>query len=92
VRRFELLRGLCTLAEVDGFDSDDIVRALCHHLLGDVVWEGAKVPDIIGALSVTEALTFARMCDVVTTGDVAIHWTDDRRCIVSASVAEGVAA
>jgi hypothetical protein len=92
VRRFEILRGLCELAESDGFDTDDVVRAITWHILGDIVWQGPKVADILGALSLTEASRFARMCDVLTTGNVAIAWTLEGRCEISASVLDEVAA
>jgi hypothetical protein len=87
-RRMEIYRGLCELAESDGFDTDDVVKGITWHILGDIVWQGPKVPDILGALSLTEASRFARMCDIVTTGDVAVHWTDDRRMVFSASLVE----
>jgi hypothetical protein len=91
-RRMAIYRGLCELAESDGFDNDNIVKGICVHILGDIVWQGPKVADILGALSLTEASRFARMCDVVTTGDVAIAWTLEGRCEISASVLDGVAA
>jgi hypothetical protein len=88
VRRMAIYRGLCELAESDGFDTDDVIKGICAHILGDIVWHGPTVADILGALSLTEASRFARMCDVVTTGDIAVHWTDDRRMVFSASLVE----
>jgi len=89
VRRFELLRGLCQLAET-GFDTDDMVRA-CAALttLGDDAWRrGTKVADVVAAMTLADAVRFAKACDIVTTGDVAIAWELDGRAVISPSVME----
>jgi hypothetical protein len=92
-RRMELLRGLCELGESDGFDTDDMVRAIAAVSgLGDAAWQTRRIADVVGALTLEEAVTFAKVADVVTTGDVAIRWELDGRCVLSASVVEGVAA
>jgi hypothetical protein len=94
LRRFEILRGLCELAEADGFDTDDIVRACAAVTsLGDDAWRrGAKVADVLAAMTLADAVLFAKVCQVVTTGDVAMAWTLEGRCVLSASVVEMVVA
>ena len=91
VRRFELLRGLCALAE-SGYNNDDMVRAVVHHLLGDIVWQGATAAAVVAALDHQEAVRFARMCDTLAgAGDVSLRYTTDGRAVLEPSVL-GVAA
>lgn len=91
VRRFALLRGLCTLAET-GYHNDDIVKAIAHHILGDIVWQGATAAAIVAALDVDEAARFARMCDTLAAaGDVSLRYELDGRAVLEPSVI-GVAA
>jgi hypothetical protein len=87
VRRFELLRGLCALAE-GGFDDDNCVRAIAWHILGDIAWQVAAVVDVIAALDVDEARRFALIADVVATGEVAMAWTPEHRLMISPSVVD----
>jgi hypothetical protein len=91
VRRFELLRGLCALAEA-GFDNDDMVWAIAHHILGDIVWQGAPAAAVVAALDLEEAARFARMCDALAgAANVSLRYTDDGRAVLEPSVL-GVAA
>jgi hypothetical protein len=86
VRRFELLRGLCALAEA-GFDNDDMVRAVAHHILGDIVWDGAPAAAVVAALDLDEAARFARMCDALAgAANVSLRYTDDGRAVLEPSV------
>jgi hypothetical protein len=92
VRRFEILRGLAWLA-LNGFDNDDTVRAIAAlTTLGDDAWRaGVTVAALLGAMTVADATRFALVADIVATGDVAMHWTTDGRCVISPSVLERVA-
>lgn len=77
LRRFELIRGLVTLGQ-RGDDDDELVRVLVHHVTGD---DAALFPIIqpghaLGALDATEAHAFAELAAQVTTGKVALTFTD----------------
>jgi hypothetical protein len=92
VRRFEILRGLAWLA-LNGFNDDDTVRAIAAlTTIGDDAWRpGMTVAALLGAMTVADATRFALVADIVATGDVAMHWTTDGRCVISPSVLEDVA-
>jgi hypothetical protein len=92
VRRFEILRGLAWLA-LNGFNDDDTVRGIAAlTTIGDDAWRpGMTVAALLGAMTVADATRFALVADIVATGDVAMHWTTDGRCVISPSVLEDVA-
>jgi len=92
VRRFEILRGLAWLA-LNGFNDDDTVRAIATLTsIGDDAWRpGTTVPALLASMTVADATRFALVADIVATGDVAMHWTTDGRCVISPSVLEDVA-
>jgi hypothetical protein len=92
VRRFEILRGLAWLA-LNGFNDDDTVRGIATLTsIGDDAWRpGMTVAALLGAMTVADATRFALVADIVATGDVAMHWTTDGRCVISPSVLEDVA-
>jgi hypothetical protein len=93
-RRLRLLEGLCALAEGDGFDTDDMVRACAAVTsLGDDAWrQGNKVADVVAAMTLADAEMFARVAPIVASGMVAMAWELDGRCVLSASVVDEVAA
>jgi len=88
VRRMELLRGLCELAEA-GYNDDDMARAVAEHVIGDAAWQGSTVADMLASLDITEATRWAQLCDVLTsTANVALHWDLDGRAHVTPSIVE----
>lgn len=87
VRRFEILRGLCILAEA-GFDNDDAARAVLAAILGDIVWQQVPVADAVAALDVEEAKRFARICDAVTASLAPFEFPDDGRTVIDPKVLE----
>ena len=85
-RRMELLRGLCTLAEF-GYDNDDMARAVMAHVIGDEVWQGATVADLLGQLDLGDARLFASICDALAGhANVALHYQLDGRAVLSPSL------
>lgn len=79
VRRFEIVRGLTILAEGESSAQDDVARAICASILGDVAhFPSVTVGHVLGSLDATEAARFAARCDVlVTTNDARGSITDD---------------
>lgn len=74
VRRYEIIRGLVALCDGDDrFADDDILRGLLELVIGDVAQFPAVTPGAaLGSLNVHEAATFARHCDQLVDGDLAV--------------------
>ena len=76
-RRFEIVRGLTILAETESTCDDEIVRAICASILGDVAqFPSVTVGHVVGSLNADEAATFARRCDALAAGE-AVGSCDD---------------
>ena len=86
-RRFDILRGLCNLAEA-GFDNDDIARAVLAHIIGtDEAWQAPhKVADVLATLDAAEAARWAQACDAVPVVDLSARFDLDGRLHIAASV------
>ena len=85
VRRFEILRGLTILAESDSSAEDDIVRAICASILGDVAhFPSVTVGHVLGSLDAIEAARFAARCDVLVSSDQAVGSVTDDGVLVLA--------
>jgi hypothetical protein len=70
VRRFEITRGLVTLAAAD-MAEDETIRCICASIYGDLAhWQALHVGQVIGALDGAEAALFAQRCDEWVTATV----------------------
>ena len=79
VRRFELLRGLIALAG-GGFDDEDVLRGAVGVIIGDDAHRYAIEADrLVASLGVDDAARFARICDVIAAGNIAMSFTADGR-------------
>ena len=92
VRRFEITRGLVTLAEhgqAEGQDvGDDTLRAIVAAIVGDTAWWPTWLPgQVVGQLDATEAATFARLCDTFATTTVAGSISPDGRLVLGFDLA-----
>jgi hypothetical protein len=84
-RRRDVVSGLLTLAE-GRFDSDDAVRAVTAHILGDIVWQGATVAETLGALTCDEARQFAALAALVAMTHDPFEFPDDGRTVLTAAL------
>jgi hypothetical protein len=92
VRRFEITRGLVTLAEhgqAEGQDvGDDTLRAIVAAIVGDTAWWPTWLTgQVVGQLDATEAATFARLCDTFVTTTVTGSISPDGRLVLGFDLA-----
>ncbi len=70
LRRFEITRGLVTLAEA-GVDDEETVRCIVASITGDVAhFPTVSTGQVVGMLGADEAVVFARRCDLMATTTV----------------------
>lgn len=74
VRRFEIIRGLVTLAEVEP-GHDELLRALVATILGDAArFPAVTVGRAVGTLTASEAALFSHRCDLYVAGEAAMRF------------------
>lgn len=92
VRRFEITRGLISLAEhgqAEGQDVDDeTLRAIVAAIVGDTAWWPTwLIGQVVGQLDAAEATTFARLCDTFVGTTVAGSISPDGRLVLGFDLA-----
>lgn len=87
VRRFEITRGLVTLAEQEHID-DDVLRAIVAAIVGDTAWWPTWLPgQVVGQLNAAEATTFAQLCDTFVGTTVPGSISPDGRLVLGFDLA-----
>jgi hypothetical protein len=73
MRRFEVMRGVVTVAELVD-DQRDTLRCIAASVIGDIAhYPSVPVGHVLGSMNADEASQFAQLCDQYAAGDVTGH-------------------